>query len=135
MELYYINKPKLENFETNIDYTKTKSFESNTSVNTDLIIKSINNIVNKSKNDVLQNNTAAVSALASAINEISFLNNKADVLSINGVNMGNEAELDVTVDTKQSSINDVSESFNESLKNEINNEVNNNKITLLLIDS
>jgi hypothetical protein len=124
MNLNNINK--IENFDTNIDYTKTINFESNTSVNTQSIIKSINNIINKSKNDVLQNNTAALSALASAVNSFSLMNNTAKVISVTDVNMENQADAQITGDQNQTVINEVSESFEKSFNNQLNNEANDN---------
>jgi hypothetical protein len=115
-----------EKFGNTTDYTKTTSFESNTSVKSDLIVSSINNIVNNGKNDVLQNNIAAVSLLASATNEFKLMNNSAKVISVTGVRMENEANATVTGDTKQSAISTVSESFSNSFNNQINNEVNDN---------
>lgn len=112
----------------NIDYTKTTSFENNSSINTEMITNALNNIVNDCQNNVMQTNMVELSAIASASNTLNVQYTNAKNIIINDVDMKNGADANIETERSQTVVNNISESIESNITNKINNEINDNNI-------
>jgi hypothetical protein len=126
MNNYYNAYKIVEPF--NIDYTATKSFESNSSINKTMMASALNNLINNCKNDVMQKNMVELSALAIASNTIRQMNYTASNITYYNINQTNNAGVTVGADINTNIINTVSESVSSSINKKINNETNNNNL-------
>ena len=124
----------------NIDYTTTKSFESNSSINKNMLTSALNNIVNNCKDNVFQTNKAELSALASASNQINVQNTKANLIKLNNINMENGANVNVSSNINEKVVVNISNSFDSSMNEQLNNnnnlinQINNEELTKIIND-
>jgi hypothetical protein len=107
-------------------FNNPTSFESNSLINVDMMASSLNNLINNCKNDVLQKNTVELSALALASNEISVLRTKAENIIVKDIELENNADLSISVNISENTINTVADSFSSSIIEQINDNINNN---------
>jgi len=108
----------------NINYDANASFESNTRVNTSMMVESLTNIINNAVNDVKQTNSAEASSFSSATNTISINNMTGKNFNLIGVNQNADAKATVDVDAEQKNVSTIVNAMESSIQKQITKESN-----------
>ena len=122
MNNYY----NVETFDIIPDYPT--SFESNPSIDMNLMTTALNNIINNCKNNILQKNKVELSALATATNIIQYYNVNASRVIVGNIDQTNNAYATAGINDSSTIVNTVSESISSSISKQINNDTNNNNL-------
>ena len=121
---------KIENFRNgdktinNINYTASASFESNSRVNTSMMVDSLTNIINNSLNDVKQSNGAEALALGFATNTIGINDFTAKNFNFTGIKQDAHAIVNADVTVQQKNVSTIVNEMENSIQKNITKESN-----------